>query len=263
MKIRKNTYKVMTVLLISQILSRLFYRWVDWHIGGLFAGIATTYLQFAGFLVSVIMLIILSRVSFAFIAALLAQVFEVFAVIKAYYGGSKQSLVSNTSDGLVGLRIAEMAGVIVMALILVGIVSACGDMKMKKLSLIMFPVVIFVVILYLGTWIQMCESSYNIVESLSAIDPLNLPGDMADNLNMGSLIISFITGDLDKELFDAAFPNVRDAYSSFFSNVIWTFILRIVLTVVVIVSFVIEFTNISKIKKWSVQNRLYSGVPNK
>lgn len=248
MKIRKNTYKVMTVLLISQILSRLFYRWVDWHIGGLVAGIVTTYLQFAGFLVSVIMLIVLSRVSFAFIAALLAQVFEVFAVIKAYYGGSKQSLVSNTSDGLVGLRIAEMAGVIVMALILVGIVSACGDIKMKKLGLVFIPVVIFVVILYLGTWIQMCESSYNIAESLSAIDPLNLPGDMADNLNTGSLIISFITGDLDKELFDAAFPNVRDAYSSFFSNVIWTFIWRIVLTGFTIVSILIEFIDIKKIK---------------
>lgn len=248
MKIRKNTYKVMTVLLISQILSRLFYRWVDWHIGGLVAGIVTTYLQFAGFLVSVIMLIVLSRVSFAFIAALLVQVFEVFAVIKAYYGGSKQSLVSNTSDGLVGLRIAEMAGVMVMALILVGIVSVCGDKKMKKLGLVFLPVVIFVVILYLGTWIQMCECSYNIAESLLAIDPLNLPGNMADNLNMGSLIISFITGDLDKELFDAAFPNVRDAYSSFFSNVIWTFILRIVLTGFTIVSFVIEFIDIKKIK---------------
>ena len=247
MRVRSKTWLNILILAIAQVMIRFFYLWVDLHIGGAPIGMITTFMQFIGFAISVVVLAILCRVNVGFILALLAQLVEIVTVIASYAANllieEEQSLVNGANNALVILNCAEFFGVLVTMFILIGVGVASKKLPLKIIGFLLAPIILLVGTLYFGFWTQISETQYKLTEAIVAVDPENTWEDSFDKINYLSLAEKYISGkygELGEEVFDTVFPDVKDLFAQMVEAIIDTVIFRLVLSVTRVIVFIYE-----------------------
>lgn len=242
--VREKTYRHLFILAIAQIMIRVFYLWVDTHIGGTFVGIVSTYAQFIGFALSLLMLLILCRACKVFILAFLAQIIELFGMLCAYLVSHTDPIIEGVNNSLAGKNMAQFFGSWVLALILLAVAIMVSDSDLKKVGFIVFPILAIVGFAYFASWCTAYETQSVLIQSLIETNPHTMLQEAGNNIDIPTLVFDFIfgdEGDILKDILDAAMPKVKESFNDWKLSVILTFVLGIVLNGINIVAYIFLF----------------------